>query len=368
MLRMPPPPKPREEETYFETICRLARELDLEGLKELAAQNEFFLYTTQDGYTPLRLLAQEGNFVAVQMLIQQLGAYGSEAVRGFAEAGLIQQVNNILHRRDPREFTSDQEYLAYARTSWFIYSGWNYAVRGYACAGLHDLVEDVLQKHPAAINDAIEEYAHIKNWDRVESLVQRGGVINTEHIDVAVLADLALRLRLLSLLNGEDARRQLLNKWDPWKADDEFEYFQPLKKAARINRVMHEYHLSYQQALSLHQFQEEGQLQGVRTWLLECLKLVNDRDANDLWKEGVKERVLPLLPKDVIIKITSHLLGLTEADARQVLIGVQAQHFVGLAKANADKFAFGLFSSAQYMGKQTESIDEYKQITKRFKK
>lgn len=357
MLRLPPPPKPREQETTFDTVCRLARELDVAGLNEMKVRNDLFLYTQQNGYLPIHALAMEDNVAAVTLLVNEFGAYPGYALRGFAEAGLIHRVNEIL---------KTDTFGGSARL-YFNSVAPGIAAEGYARGGLHHLVDEILRKNPGFRNDVIDVYTDLKNWDRVEVLVTAGGELNVDCIPVAAVTSKELCLRLMSIVNGEDARRKIMALYDPWKADDEVEYFQPLKQAARINRIMREYHLNYRQASALQQFQENGHLQGVREWLLKGIQLTDDRSENNMMKDGNDYRLLPLLPKDLIVKITSLLLGLSVDDTLQILIGVQAQLFVSVAKSKAEQFAFGLFTTTKYMSEQIKPIDAYESKVKRFK-
>lgn len=360
MLRKPPPFKPVEEETRFETICRLARELDVEGLIEIKNQDGSFLRIKQEERTPQTLLAMEGNVDAVNMLIYVFEASSSDVVYGYAAVGLVNKVNEMMAVGRYSDFDNLREFIDYLDHHLYIYNGWQEAIKGYVHGGFDTYVEDVLLEKPNLLNDAVNEYVKIGSWDKVEELLARGGKLDPACIPEDVLQDESLKFRLMSIVNNEETRRQILMKSNPPFADDEFAFIHPIKKAARMNRVMREYNLSFHQALPLHEFQEKNQLQGVRTWLLEGLLTTQPRKENmpaKSYDEAVT--VLPLLSRDIFLEISSMLVGLPVDDTRKILVGVHMQLFAGVAKENAKKYALGLFTPAKYMSEQIKDMDHY---------
>jgi hypothetical protein len=362
------PPAPTHEETQFEMICRLARELDIAGLKKMEARDVLFLSESQNDCTPIQLLAREGYDDAVKLLINHFRDDAGGAVRGYAEAGLRHKVEALLQCKSYEDFDNVREFLGYRNNLPYIYRGWEQAVAGYVHAGLHDLVGEIVQAHPEAIDAAVTEYVRMKNWDRVEAMLLLGGKLDHHDLPATSFDDDALLQRLMALVAGENTRRALLGLTNPWVTDDEPAFLHSLKKAARIHRLIKEYHLNYRQAFSLHEFQEKGHLQGLRTWLLEGLQITEKRRVNTA-KDDDETSVspLPLVPKDIYIKITSHLLGLTLADARIVLIAARAQLFASVAKHNAEKLVHGFFSPAKYITEQAKIIDAYDPQIKRLK-
>jgi hypothetical protein len=105
------PPAPTHEETQFEMICRLARELDIAGLKKMEARDVLFLSESQNDCTPIQLLAREGYDDAVKLLINHFRDDAGGAVRGYAEAGLRHKVEALLQCKSYEDFDNVREFL-----------------------------------------------------------------------------------------------------------------------------------------------------------------------------------------------------------------------------------------------------------------
>ena len=94
--------KTQSKEPIFETICRLARAKDEKALTEIVKSGVCIGVVVQGEYTPVALLAKEGNKDAVEFLINKFRALRKEAVLGFARGRHVDQVIVMLSQKsDP---------------------------------------------------------------------------------------------------------------------------------------------------------------------------------------------------------------------------------------------------------------------------
>lgn len=111
------------QETNFDKICRLAREQNKDALRKLIDTG--VCVNIRSGIdTPVCFLAREGNILAVNFLMHNFAANPSQAVIGYAFAGLTDKVDELI--------------VQYGAAI-------EYAIEGYAHAGRIDLVNHYMK-------------------------------------------------------------------------------------------------------------------------------------------------------------------------------------------------------------------------------
>ena len=132
----------------FNEICRLARVKDKKGLREYLSSNQVAIVLKANMKTPLEQLAFEKNHEAVSFLADHFNVCLDDAVLGYAEAGDVEHVEDMLARG------------ASIRS----------AVRGYARAGMDDNVNELFDRG-AFVSDAWQGYAERGFVERVYDLL-----------------------------------------------------------------------------------------------------------------------------------------------------------------------------------------------------
>lgn len=356
-----PRKKPKATETHYEMICRLARNLDVDGLTALQAEDHFFYYKSDDDdRTVMRQMAKEGNVAAVMMIVQHFYKHADDAVLGYAEAGLIERVNELLDTKSLKDFPDWKEYDEYRANAPSVYKGSKAAIQGYAFAGLDAEVEKILKDNPEYLDDALRGHLEAMHWSKLREFMARGAKIQDEHIPEKIRENKNEINHLLCLMDTAKDRMKLL-RIDAGDEPDEKQAIR-LKKAAIMHRIMSEYHLNYEQAQAMYA-QIKGRPQGVRTWLLQGMQVArplppkkNEDDEDEV--EEVKNP-LPLLFKELYLHISTYVLGLSLDDTKKVLQGVHANLFENVVKHRAGKFTQGLFGMPKYFAETATAVEQY---------
>lgn len=350
-----PQKKPKIKETKFEKICRLLREQNAVGIKRL--NDKYWYYHKDDnGETPMRVLAREGNVGAVWFIIDNYYKHADDAVRGFAEAGLVDDVNALLTRKSSSDFNDGDDYKKYNETAPFVSKGVKRAVQGYAYAGLDDEVEKILKEEPGYLDKALQGHIRAERCPKVEEFVARGAKIHPKKRPEKIFQNEDHLNILLSLTDSHRIREELL-RFSIGQLD--VNRSKMLQVAADMHRIMQEYHLNYLQAKAVYALREKGELSKVRAWMLQGMQVVRPLPPENVNEdeEIEDEKKLPLLVKDIYFHITSMLLGLSVNDTKKVLRGVHANLFEHVMKANTAKYSQGLFGAARYFAETGKAVE-----------
>lgn len=138
-------------ETLFETIYRLAKAKDVNSLTKLVKSGAC-IGVQQDLYSPIMLLAKEGDQASVEFLIDEFKGNRNAATEGYALGGYVRLV--------------DQQITAGANR--------NFALRGYARSGYVDQANQLLAAG-ASLFTAVLDYATGGNVEQVNRLIPVGG-------------------------------------------------------------------------------------------------------------------------------------------------------------------------------------------------
>jgi hypothetical protein len=360
-------------ETEIETVCRLARAADLEGLKEHQRNHQHFYYSQrkEDGYTAMRILASEGNILAVHFLIRNFHEIADDAVKGFAEAGLFDEVEKLCTiRKSKYEFINQAEYEEYKVNHYFqVFHPDESKLKGYVRGGHDHKVEEMLNMFSddsKFLDIALHGYLKAKRWDRVQELLSRGAHLNLDDLSGKFIKD--NRERLFAYMPGMQSRVNLLAVKSQQKYKGE--KIIQLKDADVMHRLMSEYDLNYDQAKALAAIKANGNLAGVRTWLLQGMqvskpvaRIVNEDDEDD---DDENTPSLPLLPTDIYCLITKLVLGMSQQDTKKIIQNVHANLFANIQKSLSHKLASGLFSSTKYFVENAKAVEQFENRYKNY--
>lgn len=358
-----PRKKTKLQETKFEKICRLLREQNAAEIKKL--DDKYWYYKEdENGDTAMRLLAREGSVEAVWFMIDNFHKTADEAVLGYAEAGLIERVNELLDTKRLNDFPTWKEYEEYRASAPYVHEGSKAAIQGYAFAGLDAEVEKILKEYPEYLDDALHGHLEARRWSKIHEFIARGAKIQDEHIPGKIRENKNEVNHLLCLMNSAKDRMKLLG------VDDEPNEKQTirLKNASNMHRIMNEYHLTYEQTQAMYA-QIKGKPQGVRTWLLQGMQVAiplppkKNEDGEDEVEEV--NNPLPLFPKELYLHISTFVLGLSLDDTKNVLQGVHANLFENVVKHHAGKFTQGLFGTPKYFAETANAMEQYENRCRR---
>lgn len=223
----------KKEKSIVQRICSLARLQNEEALTKLVNAG-VCLDVLEKGSNAVMLLAKEGNKKAVEFLMDtfksnrnsvvrgyaqggfvdlvneqiEAGASPEYAVWGYAETGNVKQVNALIDKNARKHYavlgyasigyvdqvnqlTVGGQYEGYALKG-YAYGGYEdqvskiisisnkgWAVNGYACAGRFDQVNALLiNGGPALLSDAVAGYAYSGYDKRVEELLSKGASVD----------------------------------------------------------------------------------------------------------------------------------------------------------------------------------------------
>lgn len=355
-----PKKKTKTKETKFQKICRMVREQDRNGIAAL--NDQYWYYHEENGEKPMQVLAREGQVEAVWFMIENYHQHADDAVLGFAEAGLVDEVNKLLEKKSRHHFSNWGDYDEYSKKAPFVAHGFKRAVKGYAFAGLDGEIDKLSKEYADSdyLDAALQGHIKAERWEKVEELAARGAKFHFKHLPNKILANTDIVAFFLSLQASGKRRKKLLKLVnDDWESDDQLKAM--LLTAADTHRIMQEYHLNYSQAKAVHAVREKGDWAQVRIWLLQCIQTVKPLPLqnNDEEEDVSEEQKLPLLVKDIYFHISSLMLGLSINDTKRVMRGVHENLFEHVAKANAAKLAHGLFTTTRYFAETAKAIDQY---------
>lgn len=366
--------KQKTKETKFDMICRLAREEDADGLRALETAEGHIWYTKNDeDYSPMHLLASEGHVSAVWFIINNFHKYADDAVSGFAEAGLVGEVDKLLEGKSLHDFANYEAYNEYRDSRPSVFRGVKNAVYGYAVAGLHEQVERILKDNPELMGNAFKGYIKGRCWQKVFELQKRGITLEPETISKIFKGNDHDFLTLLCHITSETLRSKLINDRYPNHSGCNTEKILALtKKSAQTNRLMVEYGIDCEQARALYKLQQAGQLQGVRTWLLEGMQVAKPLPSRKLSDDESEEEDddvnnLPLLLKEMYFHISTFVLGLPLDDTKKIIKSVHDNLFANVIKEKASKFAYGVFGTAKYFGEHAKAVEQYESRIAQYK-
>ena len=87
---------PHPNEALFFTVCELAKKKDIAELAFLLANAKVCIDFHYGHNTPIKFLAKEGEYEAVEFLLNHFRACRYEAAKGYAQGGHIMHVNMWL--------------------------------------------------------------------------------------------------------------------------------------------------------------------------------------------------------------------------------------------------------------------------------
>lgn len=255
----------------------------------------------------------EGGYVEqVDQLIEQ-GASRNDAVYGYAMGGHVEQVNQQIA-------------LGASRDS---------AVNGYAISGHVEQVNQQIELG-ASRDDAVNGYAEGGHGEQVNQQIKLGANRNSAvkgymHGGYMKPANV---LRLMAFTEDEELRKLLAERAK--KNDDSLDIDVLQAKATRLNNIMREYQLGFNQAQSLT-------IQGTRAWLLQGPWLV---------KNGV-------FTPEIYYYITSFIIGPSIQDTNKVLEAVSKKLFSDSVINISSRFVLGFFSEEKYFKKYSRAEERY---------
>ncbi len=229
-------------------------------------------------------------------LVEKIIADGVDidyAVQGYAWAGRVHEVEDLL----ARGANINHAVYGYARGGYVLRvknaltrgASMTMAMEGYASAGMLDKIRDLyLQEVPIVY--AMRSMARVGVLRFVEYIYKEtGDLINATlgFHDAGYFANETILLRLLSHLHNSNLRRSMA--YAAQEYIKELDCYGLINKAWRINKIMHEYDLNYDQALVL-------QTPGLRAWLLQG------------------NQTEPKLPRDMHIEIAAMLANISHLD------------------------------------------------------
>ncbi|MBX3709373.1 MAG: hypothetical protein KIT56_08500 [Gammaproteobacteria bacterium] len=234
-----------------------------------------------------------------------------EAVLGYAIGGHKDKVENMLSRRANLD-DAVQGYARGGRSIWteeLIQRGasLNAAVWGYARGGHYAQVEELI-KRGASLNAAVWGYARGGYFTQVEELAQRGASLDYVAQGYKAgkhFSNKNVLLRLLSITNNQQIREHLAD--EAKKKNNSLDTKILLGRANKLNRIMNEYKLDYEQSKFLT-------IPGSRVWLLQGPK------CPTFTKEGTFQF-------DLFCNVTSMVIGLSPHEVNKVFTAVNNHLF-----------------------------------------
>lgn len=262
-----------QQETLFETICRLAKAKDEEKLADLfeGHQNYFissyYGFDSSHGYyaTPEWLLAKEGHSEAVDFLIEKFEVSRDFAAQGYAAGGHVEQVNALLAQGADK----------------------GYVVWGYAQGG-----------HVAQVNELIDLGA-----DPTYALLGYEGAGYVNQVGI---------LRLMALTDNEKLRERLADKVK--EENQSLDVSTLLIKARKLNLFMKENNLSFEQAISYLALFSPAEKESIKDGL------VWEREGQQLVEQGI-------IPEEINSRILSYVTSSSERDNRHIFAAVEKEDY-----------------------------------------
>lgn len=280
------------------------------------------------------------------------GASRDGAVLGYARSGYVAEVNQQIASGS---VTKDYAVWGYAcgghvdqvnneiATGASIHS----AVEGYACGGYVEQVNQLI-KQGARETYAVRGYAYGGHIEQVNQLIAKDGNLYLRDNAVLGYANggfLVLReevLRLLAYTNDEALRKLLSEEAEVRINTSPDDSKRMLLEATKLNHVMVEYQLSFENAKSIT-------TKGVLTWLLQGSQLVN---------RGISA--------DMFLEITAFVIGAPLQEAKKVLSCVNRKFFFDAVDNVYCRLKGGFFKPVE--DAPQKYIAEHKQAEMRYQK
>jgi hypothetical protein len=312
--------------------------------------------------------AQAGLINHVESMLQTRGASIHSAVKGYARAGLVGQVEDLLTRGALIECAIKGYAQAGLVDQVQVYMGMpvciHIAANGYAEAGLVDQVESLLNRG-AEFFSATLHYAEMGMVDRVDRLLvqnrffyaavygyARAGLIeqiedlllrgaDSSDVASAYMSNGSLKRKhdLLKILSfsHEPRNTQLYIGCAKLNYSLSFDIDAVEKQANRIQRIMREYLLDYYQAKTLG-----NQKENTWVWLLQGMQLTQKGLAAAVSlrvnQDNSTPSALPKLDALTYDHITSYLLEVPTEDAQKIRAAVNMRIFDSIVKVDQKRW------------------------------
>lgn len=180
-----------KQKTLFETIYRLAKDKNEEGLKAITKSGVCINFAYGESNI-VKLLAKQGNHEAVEFLIDKFKASRNSAAEGYARGGFVKFVNEQIELGAHRDYAVSGYALAgnIEQVDLQISKGANrnYAALCYACSGYIDQVNQQIAAG-ADKKFAAQGYAQGGHIEQVNQLLAASGNV----LDANIIRNWAVR-------------------------------------------------------------------------------------------------------------------------------------------------------------------------------
>ena len=275
-------------------ICHLAKAKNTAGLAKLLDNSGVLIDFQQGLYSPIMLLAEQGEHEAVEFLIRQFGASLDEAVFGYAAGGHETAVNALL----AQGASLNEAVRGYAQgghetavNALLVQGAFrNQAILGYAKGG-HETAVNALLAQGASLDAAAFGYARGGHETAVNALLAQGASRDYAvegYAEGGYLSKTTNLSRLMALTDDIEFRR-LLAQHAPNNSGTLF-----FNKSTAINQAMKKNNTSY---FFLPAFKPD-----LQTFFWQGSQLLK---ATRIRKSNNEETIRPALDKDLLLHISS---------------------------------------------------------------
>lgn len=208
-----------KNETLFETICRLSQEKDEDALtKIMTAGNCIGVF--QGDYNPVMKLAKDGNYEAVEFLIDKFKASLNDAVHGAARGGHIDLINTLVNKGASLNYAVCGAAIEgnVALIDKLISEGapLSFAVVGVADGGFIELMDNLLSRSAYEVNllkQAAMAAAIKGHIDLIQKIIERAAILNNQELaEIKICASLGAVSAGIAKFNGSIENGVLLDK------------------------------------------------------------------------------------------------------------------------------------------------------------
>jgi hypothetical protein len=269
------------------------------------------------------LLAQHGEVEAVDFLVDNFGAEGTNALRGAVMGGN----KDLVKKYGEKDSIQAHRYLE------FVYDALRH--RQYEMV-------DLLIELGADVRNAAEKCLYVfylHNKPNVDMPLDILLLFGNKQLHREMIKQLLAR-------NESISYQDLEKETDKW-----------LQKVTHLYEIKQYYHLSLKQMLAL----EKGKKGGL-FWLLHGMPLFADRKEKELQVHLTPSEDLPLLPPELMMMINAYVLDLSDEETANVVNEVNNQFVSKRETYRASLSHVGFWSNLSEQA--TQGVDELLHLTK----